>query len=284
LAPDLVESRQTLCVVLDALAEQREGLVVVGAHAVHERTKHLDMMSTATRDSDLAVVPSLVSDEPDIERLLRSVGLRHAGEFEGHENFVDQPGTWCRGWEGDRMVGQVDLCVPFAVSGSTKKQRRPRSMSAHGRLAARWTEGLEVAVFDHEPMPIESFEDGSVRQANVAGFAGLLCAKAYKIGERIGRRDVGRGDRVVVKDGGDTWRLMAASDPQQVAGTLAGLALHSVAGAAVSGGVRHLRTLHESGELLAMAQADLQGQVSAARVRDVYHTWTGELFSAIDHR
>ncbi|MCL1693678.1 MAG: hypothetical protein M3096_08350 [Actinomycetia bacterium] len=66
---------------------------------------------------------------------------------------------------------------------------------------------------DHSPTTIESFdpEDTRLATVEVAGTTALLVSKLHKIGERAAAADV-RPDRLLVKDGADTYRLMLNLD------------------------------------------------------------------------
>ncbi len=280
----LVAARQGLCDALDALAEQREGLVIVGSHAVHERTQHIGIESTRTKDSDLAVVPPLFATQPRIDEAMRAAGFRPLGDFTDHpqhQRFVDQPGLWGRGFDEDGApIAEVDLIVPSALAGGGR--RAPRAMAEHGRQATRMAPGLELAAVDRDLMTVESFVDGSTRDAYVAGFAALLCAKAHKLGERIAARNSGKPDRVIAKDAGDMWRLMAASDAGTVAGTFATAgASPQVAGVAARG-LAHLRALITSGELLDLAVDDLVGRADQADIEETYAAWVDSFLASTD--
>lgn len=282
----LIEARQGLCDALDALAEQREGLVIVGSHAVHERTKNIGIESTQTKDSDLAVVPPLFSAQPRIEEAMRKAGFRPLGEFTDDKNnrrFLNQPGLWGRGFdEKGAPVAEVDLIVPASMAGGGR--RAPRAMSDHGKQSTRMAPGLELAAFDRDLMIIDSFESGSQREAYVAGFAALICAKSYKLGERIEARDNGKPDRVTAKDAGDMWRLMAASDPRTVASNFDEACETEGYEPVARTGLAYLRTTTNSGELLSLAAIDLGGSADRDDIETTYDNWTSTFFESITAR
>jgi hypothetical protein len=61
----LVAARAALLDALDALAEQRDALVLIGAQAVYLHTGGADIaLAEATKDSDLAVDPRALVDDP----------------------------------------------------------------------------------------------------------------------------------------------------------------------------------------------------------------------------
>lgn len=154
-------------------------------------------------------------------------------------------------------------------------------MSAHGKISTRTAPGIELAALDRDLMPIESFTDTSVRDAYVAGTAALLCAKAHKLGERVHARTAGLRDRVLAKDAGDMWRLMAASDPRAVAETFALLSGDEQVGRVARTGVDHLRRLVFSRELLRLSRTDLNGKTDPADIDETCTTWTSAFFATI---
>lgn len=278
----LIEARRGLCDALDALSGHRAALVVVGSHAVHERTKHLRLVSTDTKDSDLAVVPSLLGDDPKIEPAMRAAGFKPLGEFTDHprhSRYVHRPGLWGKGFDDTGApIDQVDLIVPEAMSGGGR--RAPRAVQGHGPKAVSMAAGLELAAVDHDLMPIESFDDYSVRDTLVAGYAALICAKAHKIGERVLDRDRTGRDRVRAKDGGDVWRLMAASNPGEVTRTLTNLTTHPTVGPVARTGLAYLHTLIESGMLLDLALLDMTDKADAADIEETVQAWATELLDS----
>jgi len=66
--PDLlVRARSALLDAIDALAEQHDALVVIGAQAVYLWTGGMDIaLAEATKDSDVALDPRSLSDDPRI--------------------------------------------------------------------------------------------------------------------------------------------------------------------------------------------------------------------------
>ena len=277
----LIEARTSLCDVLDALADHKEGLVVIGSHAVHERTRSLGIVSTTTKDCDLAVVPGLVESDPRIEDAMRSAGFVPLGELpQAPSRYEHQPGLWGKGFTDDGSpIAEVDLIVPQTMAGGGR--RSPRSMASHGKVATRFSAGVDLAAVDRGLMPVESFADGSVREAYVAGPAALLCSKAYKVGERVIERDRGGRDRVAPKDGSDMWRLMAASDPVSVGGIFEALLADVTVADVARTGLGHLRALVTSGEIARLARLDLEGAVEADEVQDVHDHWTEVFLSAL---
>jgi len=284
LAPSLTVSRVTLCEALDALGAHRDSLVVIGSHAVHERAGHVWEFSTSTKDADLAVIPVLLSAVPVIDQAMREAGFRPLSEFDEHpkhRRYLGQPGLWGRGFDqGGNPLGEVDILVPQALSGGggDDDDQAPPATAGHGCLATRATPGIELAAADRDLMPIRSFADGSSRMAWVAGIAALLCAKAYKVADRVAQRDQSGRDRVSAKDGGDIWRLMAASDPHVVAATWLHLTADEQVGATAQDGIARMRQLVTSGVLRELAAADLDDE-KLDEVEDVYFDWTHEFMA-----
>jgi hypothetical protein len=63
----LIAARAALLDALDALAEQRDALVLIGAQAIYLHTGGADIaLAEATKDSDLAVDPRALVDDPAV--------------------------------------------------------------------------------------------------------------------------------------------------------------------------------------------------------------------------
>src|SRR6266508_4793322 len=84
----LVAARSALLDALDALREQREALVLIGAQAIYLHTGAAPVaLAEATKDTDLAVDPRALNDDPLLEEAMRRAGF--------HRNLTDpQPGSW----------------------------------------------------------------------------------------------------------------------------------------------------------------------------------------------
>ena len=64
----LVEARSALLDAFEALAQQRDSVIVIGAQAIYLRAQNVPVaVAEATKDSDLAVDPRSLSDCPLIE-------------------------------------------------------------------------------------------------------------------------------------------------------------------------------------------------------------------------
>lgn len=218
-------SRRVLLDALDALEAHRGALTLVGAHAVYEHTRHQDLgIDATTSDADLSVDPDLLADRPPIRDALLAAGF-----FEAERG---RPGMWTQHVDGADMT--VDLLVPEAFAGAGRRGARLRA--PHGSKAATRAVGLELALVDRKIVNLGSLEPDDPRliEVAVAGPTALLCAKAFKLSDRIGDRPA----RVRPKDAADVWLLMEATNPAEVASRFADLARHDdprIASVAVKG-------------------------------------------------
>lgn len=150
-----------------------------------------------------------MSADPSIEDTLRAAGFVPRNP--------DRPGLWGRDPFRDEATGRtlyreiLDIDCPFALSGAiSPKKRSTPALARHGKHASNNTPGLELAAMDRSLIEVPDLEDPNHRvQMFVAGDAGLLCAKSYKIGERI--FVTSRLPRP--KDYLDLFLLMDSSDP-----------------------------------------------------------------------
>jgi nucleotidyltransferase-like protein len=214
-APDLlVRTRKALLDALEALAEQRDAVVVIGAQAIYLRTGGVaTALQEMTKDSDLALDPRRLSPQPLIEEAMRAAGFELQADRQ-------QPGTWVNA-EGI----PVDLMVPAALSGAGG--RRGARVPPHSKLAMRRAAGLEAAVVDRSPMAIAAFaaEDRRVFTAAVAGPAALLVSKLHKLAEREGDPD-----RLADKDAHDIYRLLTKTSTPELVATFSWLRDDPLAG------------------------------------------------------
>jgi hypothetical protein len=223
----LIAARSALLDALEALVDQHDALVLIGAQAIYLHTgAAVVALAEATKDSDLAVDPRALADDPLLDEAMTAAGF--------HRDLrAPQPGSWIS------PAGiPVDLMVPEALAGSDG--RRGARIPPHSRHATRRAPGLEAAVIDHGPMTISSLAAGDDRQATikVAGPAALLVAKLHKLGER--RDDPGR---LVDKDAHDIYRLLVATDTATLAERLSTLTDDKLAGPATGQALDYLRDL-----------------------------------------
>ena len=205
--PLYVRARSALLDAVDALAEQLDAVVLVGAQAVYLHTGDADFATAEyTTDADFCVAPADLRDTPLLADLLEARGFL----------LREHPGAW-RSPDGI----PVDLMVPDAVAGPGSRGAR---LGVHGKRTARRARGLEGALVDRERMEIASLDPDVRRSATmlVAGPAVLLVAKVHKIAERTGTR------RLNDKDALDVLRLLQATDTATLAAGFARLSDHEV--------------------------------------------------------
>ena len=199
----LIKARSALLDALEALTEQHDSIVVVGAQAIYLHSGHADVaIAEATKDSDLAVDPRELPDEPLLENAMKRADF--------YPNVNGQPGAWVS------PAGiPVDLMVPDALSQGGRSHRGAR-IPPHSNQATRRTVGLEAAVVDNELRTISALDPDDTRtfEARVAGPAALLIAKVHKIHER---RE--QPDRLNDKDAHDVYRLLVATTDMAALGS-----------------------------------------------------------------
>ena len=188
-------ARRVLLDMLEALAEHREAVILVGAQAIYLHTGEGDLATGMyTSDGDLAIDPGLLGPVPLLEQALEYAGFSHT-------QASGTIGTWV-GYGGV----QIDLMVPAGVAPSGSG-RRSASLGPHGNRAARTARGLEAALLDHRMELLSSLEPEDKRRLpiKVAGPSALLVAKLHKLADR--RHNPLRQDD---KDALDIYRLLQA--------------------------------------------------------------------------
>src|SRR5438034_6303109 len=242
----LVAARSALLDALEALADQRDALVLIGAQAIYLHTGAAPVaLAEATKDTDLAVDPRALNDDPLLEEAMQRARF--------HRNLTDpQPGSWL----SPRGI-PVDLMVPAALAG--EGGRRGGRIPPHSRHATRRTPGLEAAVVDHAPMTVTSLDPNDTRSAEieVAGSAALLVAKLHKLGER---RDT--PERLLDKDAHDIYRLLVAADTDTLSTAFAKLQADELAGSVTDEAIAYLEQLFASGP-------DALGSAMAGRAEEL---------------
>jgi len=109
----LVHARSALLDALDALEAHRDALIVIGAQAVYLRSgAAIVALAESTKDSDLAVNPRDLGDDPHLDEAMTRAGFSL--------NANGQPGAWL-----NRQGIPVDLMVPFALSNRTSPTSGP---------------------------------------------------------------------------------------------------------------------------------------------------------------
>ncbi len=274
----MMEARRVLLDALEALEDHRDSLVLVGAQAVYLRTAEVDLSFSAsyTTDADLVVDPTTLADQPPIVDAMEAAGFTRIQP--------DRPGIWGKRVtvDGSELVVPVDLIVPEALAGPGRRGAR---LVGHDKQAAGRAVGLEAAVVDRSPLTIHSIDPADHRaiSVNVAGPVALLVAKLHKIGERVANADA-RPDRVIAKDGVDTYRLMLHLKAVEAASRLQALLTNPIAGPTTRTGIIYLKTLFAApgspGTRLAVA--GLEADVPQSRVESVCVGFTTSVVAALD--
>lgn len=267
-SPQLVRARDTLLQALHGLARHLDSLTLIGAQAVYEHTKqYADAAPTFTNDADLSVDPALVSAVPDIAAVMTELGFT--------PKLRDRPGIWTLPiTAADPDPPSIDLLVPDAVAGPG---RRSVGLGAgHGKHAVGRAAGLEMALVDREPVLLTPLPGGTGEAVTVhiAGPAALLCAKSYKIAERVTAARRGSSDRVKAKDAGDVYRLIATSDAAATAAVFDRCAHHETSGASAMLGREHFTALFADGGIgVDLAVEDLAEDLDDTTVRHTISDW-----------
>lgn len=264
----LVAARSALLDALEALADQRVALVLIGAQAIYLHTGAAHVaVAEATKDTDLAVDPRALRADPRIERAMQRAGFQR--------NPIDpQPGSWL-----SPSGIPVDLMVPALLSG--QGGHRGGRISPHSPHATRRATGLEAAVVDHAPMTINSLDPSDARSAEmeVAGAAALLVAKLHKLGERQNTPA-----RLFDKDAHDVYRLLVATETQTLAAAFKELQGDKLAGSVTREAVAYMEDLFATGpEALGSRMAGRTEELvgNAAVVSAAVATLAADLLAAL---
>ena len=242
----LVAARSALLDALEALAQLREAVVVIGAQAIYLHTGGAAVaLAEATKDSDLALDPRRLALTPLIEEAMTQAGFLP-------NTTTGQPGAWLN----DDDI-PVDLMVPEALSGPGG--RRGARIPPHSSSAARRATGLEAAVVDHVPMIVGSLDPRDPRTvtANVAGPTALLVAKLHKLAERRATPE-----RLENKDAHDIYRLLVAISTETLKESLERLVIDPLAGEVTQQAMTHLDELFAAGP-------DALGSVMAGQAEEL---------------
>lgn len=253
----VVRSRRLLIDVITALADHRDALTVLGAHAVIEVTQGLADVppDDSTRDGDLGVTPSLLLPSPKLAEVMESLGFE--------QEYVERPGIWSPISQHELNIharDTIDLIAPYAVSyeEGAKKPRRAARVGEHGKSAVSATRGTELTTVDRELVQLRSFDDGPGVETSVAGPSALLCAKAYKLHDRMDVTELARnGERLRPKDFADVYRLMLAVEPEVASDVFARGAATERIGDAVAVGREYLIEVLADENYVAQEVADV---------------------------
>lgn len=260
---EIITSRRALIDVITGLADQREALTVLGGHAVIEVTQGIPELppEDTTRDGDLGVIPQLLSDAPNLSARMTELGYEAARP--------ERPGVWSPISQRDRDIhdrDSVDLIAPMALARgdlTTNRSIRAARVGAHGKHAVSATRGTELSVLDRQWRTLRSFDGGPTVDAYVAGHSALLCAKAYKIHDRLDPTELRRNaDRLRPKDFADLYRLLLVITPEDAAGIFAQGIADSKISDAVALGRAHLIEILTDASTVASMVADTWGDTS----------------------
>lgn len=253
--PATRRSRRVLIDVVLGLQEHREALTVLGGHAVIELTWHFNTLPVpdTTQDGDLGVTPQLLADSPLLVEKMIELGYE--------ASRADRPGVWSPLNEADippHDRTSVDLLAPRAVAapGITRPIRAAR-VPPHGKHSVSATEGTELSLIDRSLMTLRSFDDGPNAEAYIAGPTALLCAKAYKLHDRMNPNELSRNpERLRPKDFADVYRLLHAVRPDEAAEIFESGAADPSIGQAVELGRTYLLELLQTPEEIAQTVAE----------------------------
>ena len=216
-SPLYVVARAVLLDALDALGEQRDAVVLVGAQAIYLHTGDADIAVPAfTIDGDLVIDPSRLKDEPKLAEAMARA----------HFQPGLQPGSWVSTRDVDSIPTTipVDLLVPEGVAGPGRRAAR---LGDHGDRAARRARGLEGALVDHSRHELRALVSADPRafEIRVAGPSALLVAKVHKVADRSRETEA---KRLNDKDGLDVLRLLRAIPSRELAASLTRLRQETV--------------------------------------------------------
>lgn len=224
----LVRSRTAMLDALDALAAQREAIIVIGAQAVYLRTNASTVaLAEATKDSDLAVDPRSLNPSPEISEAMLAAGfiLNPA---------APQPGAW---QTADGIP--VDLMVPEDLAGDAPRGTRGARLPPHDKRALRRAVGLEATLVDNSVETVRALDPADTRsyEVRVAGTGALVVAKTHKLTERLDKPG-----RLNDKDAHDLYRILQSVATDELAATFRALLDDAVSARVTAEAVQSLRT------------------------------------------
>jgi hypothetical protein len=274
--PAYVAARRVLIDALEALADHRDAVIVIGAQAVYLRTGAIRTPGVApfTTDADLALDPKRLAEKPALEEVLRRAG------FSLDSSRV---GTWSMSVQVERtsFTVEVDLLVPERAI--TEPGRRDARLKGHAERSARRTAGLEAVLVDHDELRVVSLDSNDSRSVTirVAGPAALLIAKLHKIAERAAER-VGapqRRNRLNDKDAADIYRLFQATPLDVMTSGFRMAAQASISAEAAAEAKEHLvRLFGRRGALgIEMAARALAGAIPPDTIAAVSQRYVSDL-------
>ncbi len=259
-----------------ALAPHGKAVIVAGAQAIYLQTGANDIgVAPYTTDGDLALDPTILGDDPELEATMRAAGFEILPQPQG------QPGIWTvtLDIDGVETIVPVDLIVPDAVA--PPGGRRSARIAPHGPQSARKAVGLEAALVDHARMTITSLDPDDARSitVEVAGLAAMLVAKVHKISDRLQQN---KTDRLSDKDAADVYRIMQTASLRDLGSTLRHLGDDPVAGAVTANALGLLRDQFgvRNGSAITMAQRSLALAIDPDQITAVSVAFTTALLDA----
>lgn len=272
---EVITSRRALIDVITGLADHREALTVLGGHAVIEVTQGLPAAppDDTTRDGDLGVIPQLLADDPQLTVRMQELGYETARP--------ERPGVWSPIVQRSRSIhmrDSVDLIAPMSLARDrfdSKRDIRAARVGPHGKHAVSATRGTELAVLDREWRTLRSFDDGPSVETYIAGPAALLCAKAYKLHDRLDPTELRRNsERLRPKDFADVFRLILTISPDEAALAYLKGVEDARIGAAVQLGAEYLiEVLNDSAAVASMVADTWQDLSREAEYRGTVERW-----------
>ena len=123
----LIAARRVLFDAMDALHEQRSAVVLVGAQAICLHTGRARVaLAESTKDSDIAIDPRTLHDDPLLEDAMRRAGFTH-------DPSTTQPGSWL-----SRHGVPVDLMDPEQPAGAGGSRSATRPLTSTTRLMRQY--------------------------------------------------------------------------------------------------------------------------------------------------
>lgn len=269
-----VRTRAALLDALEALEDQLDAVIVIGAQAVYLRTGGIDVaLPEETKDADIGIDRDALKEDPRLEQALEDAGF--------HRNLErPQPGSWI-----SRDGIPFDLMIPEATAGPSAPARRGARVPPHDKGAMRRTDGLEGIVVDYDRMELGALGAGDERSyvVRVAGPGALLVAKLHKLGER----HRSGGGRLRDKDAHDLYRLLVAIETATLAAAFECLLSEEISAAATLRALKYLGELFSAGPDAVgsvMAGRAEQGVGDPAAVAASVAVLAGDLLAALDSR
>lgn len=267
--PLYIAARRILLKALEALGEQCQAVILVGAQAIYLQVGEADLaIPPFTKDADIVLDPGKLKSTPLLEAAMKGAGFKPGR----------QPGEWLATTTAEGPVDiPVDLMVPDSMGGPGRRGAR---LNVHGNKAARKARGLEAVLLDHKIMQIGSLEKNDVRNYSVAvaGPASLLIAKLHKIGERIEHPD-----RTNAKDSFDVFRILRGVSTEALSDSVRRLLNDQFSREVTQQALYYLEKLfvNKQGIGLQLAATAVARLMSEEEVKESFAALAQDLFKAI---